>query len=76
MFSHAFVSSALFFLIGLLYKRYHTRILSYFKGLVFTMPLFSSFFFFFSLANISLPFTSSFIAYSNPHHFIFPTLYL
>lgn len=62
MFSHAFVSSSLFLLIGILYKRYHTRILFYFKGLVLTMPLFSSFFFFFSLANISLPFTSSFIA--------------
>jgi proton-translocating NADH-quinone oxidoreductase chain M len=62
MFSHAFVSGALFLLIGILYKRYHTRILFYFKGLVFTMPLFSSFFLFFSLANISLPFTSSFIA--------------
>lgn len=29
-FSHAFVSSALFFLIGSLYKRYHTRLISYF----------------------------------------------
>jgi NADH-quinone oxidoreductase subunit M len=62
MFSHAFVSSSLFLLIGILYKRYHTRIIFYFKGLVLTMPLFSFFFFFFSLANISLPFTSSFIA--------------
>lgn len=62
MFSHAFVSSSLFLLIGILYKRYHTRILFYFKGLVLTMPIFSFFFFFFSLANISLPFTSSFIA--------------
>lgn len=62
MFSHAFVSSALFLLIGILYKRYHTRILFYFKGFVLTMPLFSFFFLFFSLANISLPFTSSFIA--------------
>lgn len=62
MFSHAFVSSALFLLIGILYKRYHTRSIYYYKGLVLTMPLFSFFFFFFSLANISLPLTSSFIA--------------
>lgn len=62
MFSHAFVSSSLFLLIGILYKRYHSRILFYYKGLVLTMPIFSSFFLFFSLANISLPFTSSFIA--------------
>ncbi len=62
MFSHAFVSSSLFLLIGILYKRYHTRIISYYKGLVLTMPIFSFFFFLFSLANISLPFTSSFLA--------------
>lgn len=62
MFSHAFVSSALFLLIGILYKRYHTRSIYYYKGLVLTMPIFSFFFFLFSLANISLPLTSSFIA--------------
>lgn len=62
MFTHAFVSSALFLLIGILYKRYHSRIIYYYKGLVLTMPLFASFFLFFSLANISLPFTSSFIS--------------
>ena len=62
MISHAFVSSALFFLIGLLYKRYHTRIIFYFYGIVSVMPIFASFFFFFSLANVSFPFTSSFIS--------------
>lgn len=62
MLSHAFISCALFLLVGILYKRYHTRIISYYQGLVYTMPLFSSLFLLFSLANISLPFTSAFIA--------------
>ena len=59
--SHGFVSSALFFLIGILYSRYHTRSLYYYSGLVAVMPLYSSFFLFFTMANIALPGTSSFI---------------
>lgn len=59
--SHGFVSSALFFLIGILYSRYHTRSLYYYSGLVHTMPLYSFFFLFFTMANIALPGTSSFI---------------
>ena len=62
MFTHAFISSALFLLIGIIYKRYHSRFLPYFQGLSFTMPLFTFFFIFFSLANISLPFCSSFLS--------------
>ena len=60
--SHAFISSALFLLIGILYKRYHTRNILYFKSLSFFMPIFSLFFFIFILANISLPLTSAFIS--------------
>lgn len=59
--SHGFVSSALFFLIGFLYSRYHTRSVHYYSGLVKVMPLFSFFFISFSLANIALPSTSAFI---------------
>lgn len=62
IFSHAFISSALFLLVGLLYKRYHSRFLFYFQGLSHSLPLFSSFFLIFSFANISLPFFSSFIS--------------
>ena len=61
MVSHAFVSSGLFLLIGILYKRYHTRVLFYFNGLVLTMPLFSVMFFLFTLANVSAPLMGSFI---------------
>lgn len=47
MVSHGLVSSALFFSIGVLYDRYGTRSIFYYRGLATTMPLFSSFFFFF-----------------------------
>jgi NADH-quinone oxidoreductase subunit M len=61
MISHGIVSGALFLCIGILYERYHTRIIRYYAGLSTTMPLFSSFFTVFTLANIGLPGTSSFI---------------
>jgi NADH-quinone oxidoreductase subunit M len=59
--SHGFISSGLFFLIGFLYSRYHSRAVQYYSGLVQILPLYSAFFLFFSLANISLPGTSAFI---------------
>lgn len=59
--SHGFVSSGLFLIIGTLYDRHHTRLIKYYSGLVHIMPLFSIFFFIFTLANIALPGTSSFI---------------
>ncbi len=59
--SHGFVSGALFLLVGILYDRYHTRLLLYYGGLVHTMPLYAGSFLFFTMANIALPGTSSFI---------------
>ena len=44
MLSHGLVSSGLFICVGILYDRYHTRLLEYYGGLVNYMPLFSSFF--------------------------------
>jgi proton-translocating NADH-quinone oxidoreductase chain M len=61
MISHGIVSSALFICIGILYDRYHTRIINYYNGLVYTMPIFSIYFFFFILANMSIPLTCNFI---------------
>lgn len=61
MLSHGFVSSALFLCIGTIYDRTHTRLIKYYGGAAQTMPLFSFFFFFFTLGNISLPGTSSFV---------------
>jgi len=61
MISHGIVSGALFLCIGLLYERHHTRIIKYYAGLITTAPLYSAFFMLFSMANIGLPGTSSFI---------------
>lgn len=61
MISHGLVSPALFLLIGSLYDRHKTRTLKYFSGLATTMPIFAIFFVFFTMANISLPGTSSFV---------------
>lgn len=59
--SHGFVSGGMFLLVGILYTRYHSRFLYYYGGLVHAMPLFSVFFLVFTLANIALPSTSSFV---------------
>jgi NADH:ubiquinone oxidoreductase subunit 4 (subunit M) len=62
MISHGILSSGLFLLIGILYDRYHTRIISYFKGLVLLLPLYSLFFLLFTLGNIAFPLTSGFFS--------------
>lgn len=61
MIAHGIVSSALFFLIGVVYDKYGTRIICYYGGLVQTMPIFASQLLFFSMANIGLPGTCNFI---------------
>jgi NADH:ubiquinone oxidoreductase subunit 4 (subunit M) len=61
MIAHAIVSSGLFFLIGILYDKYGTRIIYYYGGLVQTMPIFSTLLLIFSLANIGLPMTCNFV---------------
>lgn len=48
MLGHGFITSGLFFLIGVLYDRYKTKIIFYYSGIIYTMPLFSIFFFFFN----------------------------
>jgi proton-translocating NADH-quinone oxidoreductase chain M len=60
MLSHGLVSPALFLCVGVLYDRHKTRLLRYYSGCAYTMPLFAIMFLFFSMANISLPGTSSF----------------
>lgn len=61
MFGHGFVSAGLFFLVGILYDRYKTKIVLYYSGVTQLMPIFSVFFFFFIISNISIPGTSNFI---------------
>lgn len=59
--SHAFVSGAMFAGVGYLYDRMHTRKIKDFGGIVNTMPVFSSFFMLFAMANAGLPGTSGFV---------------
>jgi proton-translocating NADH-quinone oxidoreductase chain M len=59
--SHGFVASALFLLIGVVYDRHGSRMVKYYGGLVHVMPLYSTVFLFFTMANIGLPGTSSFV---------------
>lgn len=60
--SHGLISSALFIQIGILYDRYHTRTIKYYRGLVQIMPIFSVIFLFFTQGNIAVPGTSGFIS--------------
>ena len=59
--SHGFVSGAMFLLVGILYDRYHSRLLYYYGGLVHMMPVYAVLFLIFTMANIALPGTSSFV---------------
>ena len=59
--SHGFVASALFLLIGIVYDRHGSRMVKYYGGLVHVMPLYSTIFLFFTMSNIGLPGTGSFI---------------
>nr|YP_010608768.1 NADH dehydrogenase subunit 4 [Drechslerella dactyloides]WAN89848.1 NADH dehydrogenase subunit 4 [Drechslerella dactyloides] len=59
---HAFVSSGLFICMGgVLYDRTHTRLISLYRGMTMTMPVFSILFFILSLANMGTPLTMNFI---------------
>ncbi len=59
--SHGFVSGGMFLMVGILYERYHSRLLYYYGGLVHVMPLYSTYLLIFTMANIALPGTSSFV---------------
>lgn len=61
MIAHGIVSSGLFFLIGMIYTRTHTRLINYYGGLVSLMPKFTFFFVNFTLANMAFPGTCNFI---------------
>jgi NADH-ubiquinone oxidoreductase chain 4 len=59
---HGFVSSGLFICAGgILYDRFHTRSIYFYKGIVQIMPLFSIMFFILCLANCGVPLTLNFI---------------
>ncbi len=61
MISHGFISGALFFCIGVMYDRLHSRQIADYGGVVNTMPKFAALMVFFALANAGLPGTSGFV---------------
>jgi NADH-quinone oxidoreductase subunit M len=61
MVSHGLVSGALFFCIGVLYDRVHSREIADYGGVVNTMPAFAALFVLFAMANAGLPGTSGFV---------------
>lgn len=62
MIAHGLCSAGLFMCIGMLYIRYHTRVLPTLTGLAKVMPVFALVFGFYSLANMSFPGTFNFIS--------------
>ncbi len=61
MINHGISTGALFFLVGVLYDRKHTREISAYGGLASKVPLFSFMFLIFTLSSIGLPLTNGFV---------------
>jgi NADH-quinone oxidoreductase subunit M len=61
MLAHGFNTGALFLLVGVVYERAHTRLISAYSGLASRMPIYSAFFALFMLASIGLPGLSGFV---------------
>jgi NADH:ubiquinone oxidoreductase subunit 4 (subunit M) len=61
MISHGFISSAMFLLIGVLYDRYHSRLIYHYSGLASTMPIFATILIMASLGNIGFPLTYNYV---------------
>ena len=59
--AHGVVSSALFILVTILYEHHHSRLVKYYRGITLTMPLYSTVFLIFTLANIGVPLSANFI---------------
>lgn len=61
MLSHGIVSVGLFYIVGILYERFGSRLIEYYGGFVLIMPNMSFYFFLLVLGNTSFPGTFSFI---------------
>ena len=59
--AHGVVSSGLFIIVTMLYERYHTRIVKYYRGVTVTMPLYSTAFLIMTMSNIGVPGTSNYV---------------
>ncbi len=61
MLSHGIVSGALFMLVGVIYDRRHTKLMSEFGGLAKVMPTYATIFVIMTMASVGLPLTIGFI---------------
>jgi NADH-quinone oxidoreductase subunit M len=61
MLMHGITSSALFLIVGFLYERFYTRLVYYYSGLVYLMPVFSCIFLFLLITNSGFPGLCNFI---------------
>jgi len=61
MLNHGISTGALFFLVGMLYERRHTRLISEFGGLRSAMPWYFAVFLLISLSSIAVPGTNGFV---------------
>ena len=62
MINHGLSTGALFFCIGMLYERYHTRSMDEVGGLAVKMPIFAFFLVFFTMASVGLPGLNGFVS--------------
>ncbi len=61
MLNHGVSTGALFLLVGMIYERRHTRMISEFGGLSKPMPIFATLFVFTSLSSVGLPLLNGFV---------------
>ncbi len=61
MLSHGIVSGALFMLVGVIYDRRHTKLMSQFGGLAQVMPRFATIYGIMLMASVGLPLTIGFV---------------
>jgi len=61
MISHGIVSGALFMLVGVIYDRRHTKMMSEFGGLARPMPIYATIFGIMLMASVGLPLTIGFV---------------
>ncbi len=62
MINHGLSTGALFFLIGMIYERYHCRDMDRLGGLAAKMPVWAFFMVFFTLASVGLPGLNGFVS--------------
>ncbi len=61
MINHGLSTAALFFMVGMMYERYHTRDMNKLGGLARPMPWFAFFLIFFTVSSIGLPGLNGFV---------------